>query len=68
MNDGLAHGRVFFIEVAKDGIALYEADDRELRAPTPKTPEQALEAACDYFNEYYPSAVVWLTTARDLMK
>ncbi|MBY8826588.1 HEPN domain-containing protein [Hephaestia mangrovi] len=68
VNDGLAHGRVFFIEVAKDGIALYAADGRELRTPTPKTPEQALEAARDYFNEYYPSAVVWLTTARNLMK
>lgn len=45
VNDGLAHGRVFFMEVAKDGIAIYEADDRELHKPKPKTPEQALETA-----------------------
>src|SRR3546814_6061447 len=52
VNDGLAHGRVFFVEVAKDGIALYEADDRELRTPKPKTPEQALAAATEYFEEW----------------
>ena len=31
VNDGLAHGRVFFMEVAKDGIAIYDADGRELQ-------------------------------------
>jgi predicted nucleotidyltransferase/HEPN domain-containing protein len=51
VNDGLAHGRVFFMEVAKDGIALYEADDRELTIPKPKTPQQALDAAKEYFEE-----------------
>lgn len=56
MNDGLSHGRVFFMEVAKDGIALYEADDSELANPKPKTPSQALAAAKDYFDEYMPAA------------
>lgn len=56
VNDGLAHGRVFFMEVAKDGIALYDADNRELATPKPKTPEQGLLAAREYFEEYYPSA------------
>ncbi|RIV78771.1 nucleotidyltransferase and HEPN domain-containing protein [Pelagerythrobacter aerophilus] len=51
VNDGLAHGRVFFMEVAKDGIALYEADERELATPKPKTPEQALVAAREYFED-----------------
>lgn len=59
VNDGLAHGRVFFMEVAKDGIALYEADDRELATPKPKTSAQALEAAKEYFEEYYPSAAAF---------
>lgn len=57
VNDGLAHGRVFFMEVAKDGIALYEADDRKLATPKPKTPEQALEAAREYFEDGFPSAM-----------
>ncbi len=56
VNDGLAHGRVFFMEVAKDGIALYDADDRELATPKPKTPQQALDTAKEYFEEYFPSA------------
>ncbi|HEX2813612.1 MAG TPA: HEPN domain-containing protein [Sphingopyxis sp.] len=56
VNDGLAHGRVFFMEVAKDGIALYEADDRELAAPKPKTPEKALTMAKEYFEDWLPSA------------
>src|SRR3546814_19798391 len=53
---GLAHGRVFFIEVKKDGIALYEVDDRGLATPKPKTPEQALAAAREYFEDYFPSS------------
>ncbi len=56
VNDGLAHGRVFFMEVAKDGIALYEADDRELTTPKPKTPLQALDAAREYFEDWMPQA------------
>ena len=51
VNDGLAHGRVFFMEVAKDGIALYEADESELAKPKPKTPDEALKTAREYFEE-----------------
>ncbi|MDT7530746.1 HEPN domain-containing protein [Sphingopyxis sp. SE2] len=57
VNDGLAHGRVFFMEVIKDGIALYEADGRELATPKPKAPEQALAAAREYFEDGFPSAM-----------
>lgn len=56
VNDGLAHGRYFFIDVAKDGIALHEADDRELHTPKPKTPEQALAMAREYNDEWLPAA------------
>ncbi len=64
VNDGLSHGRVFFMEVAKDGVALYEADDRELAAPKPKTAEQALETAREYFEEWMPSAAGFLDTSK----
>lgn len=57
VNDGLAHGRYFFMDVAKDGIALYEADDRQLHTPKPKTPEQALVMAKEYFEEWFPAAM-----------
>ena len=68
VNDGLAHGRVFFMEVAKDGLALYEADGSELATPKPKTAAQALAVAQEYFEDYYPGAVVWLNTSRDLAR
>ena len=60
VNDGLAHGRVFFIEVAKDGIALYETDGSELATPLPKSPSQALETAKEYFEEHIASAAEFL--------
>ncbi len=68
VNDDLAHGRLFFMKIKKDGIALYEADDTDLHTPRPKTPEQALEAAREYFEDHYPGAIVWLNTSCDLAK
>jgi predicted nucleotidyltransferase/HEPN domain-containing protein len=56
VNDGLAHGRYFFMDIAKDGVALYESDDSELHQPKPKTPEQALSMAKEYFEEWLPRA------------
>ena len=56
VNDGLAHGRYFFMDIAKDGIALYEYDDKELHKPKPKTPEQALAMAREYLAEWIPQA------------
>ncbi|MGI9363277.1 MAG: HEPN domain-containing protein [Parasphingorhabdus sp.] len=67
VNDGLAHGRYFFMDVAKDGIALYEADDRQLHVPKPKTPEQALAMAKEYFEEWLPSASDFYDGYRDAL-
>ena len=57
VNDGLAHGRFFFMDVARDGIALYQSDDRELAQPKPKSPAQAAALAKEYFEEWYPAAM-----------
>ena len=57
VNDGLAHGRYFFMDVAREGIALYQSDDTELHEPKPKTPEQALAMAREYFEEWFPAAM-----------
>jgi uncharacterized protein len=56
VNDGLAHGRFFFMDVARDGIALYQCDDTELAEPKPKSPAQALAMAQEYFQEWFPAA------------
>ncbi len=45
MNDGLAHGRYFYMDAAKDGIALYQSEDSELHEPKPKTSHAALDMA-----------------------
>ncbi|WP_374394901.1 HEPN domain-containing protein [Sphingopyxis sp.] len=56
VNAGLSQGRYFFMDVARDGIALYQAVDDELPEPQPKTPHAALEMAQEYFDEWFPSA------------
>ena len=68
VNDGLAHGRVFFMEVVKDGIALYEADDRELATPKPKTPEEALVTAKEYFDDWLTSSLDFYDQAKHAME
>ena len=67
VNDGLAHGRYFFMDVARDGIALYEYDDKELHQPKPKTPEQALALAREYFEEWMPAAEDFSDSANHLI-
>jgi predicted nucleotidyltransferase/HEPN domain-containing protein len=57
VNDGLAHGRFFFMDVARDGIAIYQSEDSELAEPKPKTPDQALAMAREYFEEWMPAAM-----------
>ncbi len=57
VNDGLAHGRYFFMDIARDGIALYQSESSALHTPKPKTPEQALAMAKEYFEEWHPSAL-----------
>jgi predicted nucleotidyltransferase/HEPN domain-containing protein len=56
VNAGLSEGRYFFIDVTRDGIALYQSDETDLPEPQPKTPEQALAMAREYFEEWFPSA------------
>jgi len=63
VNDGLAHGRILFMEIVKDGIALYQSDDRPLAEPKPKTPKQAYLAAKDYFEDKFPAALRWFDLA-----
>lgn len=68
VNDGLAHGRYFFMDIAKDGIALYESDAKELHTPKPKTPQQALAMAQEYFAEWIPAADDFSDSAKHLIE
>jgi predicted nucleotidyltransferase/HEPN domain-containing protein len=64
VNAGLSEGRYFFIDIARDGIALYQSDDTDLPEPKPKTPAQALAMAREYFEEWQPGGDQFLETAR----
>src|SRR6185295_15755771 len=64
VNDGLAHGRFFFMDVARDGIAIYQSDDSELAEPKPKTAKQALAMAREYYDEWMPGGAQFLETAQ----
>lgn len=57
VNDGLSHGRPLFTEIAKDGVILYQSDDRPLAKPKPKTPEQAYAMSKEYFEDLFPGAM-----------
>jgi uncharacterized protein len=65
VNDGLSQGRYFFIDIARDGIALYQSDDTDLPEPQPKTPAQALAMAREYFEEWFPSSMRKFKLTRD---
>lgn len=52
VNDALAHGRLIFMEIVKDGALLYQSDDKPLAVAKPKTPAQILEVSRGYFEEY----------------
>ncbi|WP_232495519.1 HEPN domain-containing protein [Novosphingobium kaempferiae] len=57
VNDGLAHGRYFFMDVARDGIVLYQLDDSELHSPKPKTAQAAYDMALAYYEKWFDLAV-----------
>jgi uncharacterized protein len=55
VNDGLSQGRYFFMDIAREGIALYQSDGQDLAEPKPRTPNEAFALAKEYFDEWLPS-------------
>lgn len=55
-NDQLAHGRPFFVDIARDGITLYEAPGFPLVDPKPLEPEVAKAEARRHFEHWFPDA------------
>lgn len=64
VNGGLSQGRYFFMDIARDGIAVYQSSDTELHEPKPMTPHAAIEMAREYFDEWWPSSIKRLNIAR----
>ncbi len=67
VNAGLAQGRYFFMDIARDGIALYQSEPNGLAEPRPKTPAEALALAQEYLDEWWPSAGEFLGAAQHAM-
>jgi predicted nucleotidyltransferase/HEPN domain-containing protein len=57
VNKQLKRGRPFFIDIVRDGIALYEAPDHLFEDPEPLSSEEARKEAQGYFDDWFATAV-----------
>lgn len=64
VNTQLAQGRPFFVDIARDGIALYEAPGSPLVAPKVLAPEEARAEARKYFDHWFPNASAFFGLAK----
>jgi predicted nucleotidyltransferase/HEPN domain-containing protein len=64
VNNALRNAQYFFTDIRKEGIVLYEMDDRELAEPGVLTPEQALKTAQEQYGQRFSSATNFLDTSR----
>jgi predicted nucleotidyltransferase/HEPN domain-containing protein len=65
VNQALKRGEYFWVDIARDGIALYELPQHELAAPMPAAPKDALQLAEGYFSAKLGDVNVWLETAAE---
>jgi len=63
VNGQLERGRPFFVDIVKQGIALYEAEGYAFAQPRILPPDEARAEARKHFDEWYPSAAGFLEQA-----
>ena len=63
VNEGLTRGEYFWVDIARDGIALYELAGVALATPKPLTAADAYEMASAYLDRLLPSVDNWLRMA-----
>src|SRR3546814_20246094 len=56
---------IFWVDIAQDGVALYELHGTALAMPQPLTAADAYEMASGYFTEWLPSIDRALATAEE---
>lgn len=56
VNDQLQKGHYFFVDIARDGVVLFEEPGHPLAEPLPLSPAEAHGAAKEYFEEWFESA------------
>jgi predicted nucleotidyltransferase/HEPN domain-containing protein len=64
VNKQLKKGRPFFVDIVRDGIALYEAPEHPFDHAEPLSPEEARKEAQGYFDQWFESAESALLGAR----
>ena len=65
VNQALGRGEYFWVDIARDGIALYELPCHSLAIPMPLTLADAYQMAADYLAKWLPSIDRALSTAAD---
>ena len=68
LNDQLAQGRPFFVDIARDGIVLYEAPGFPLASPKTLAPEEAHAEARRHFDHWFPSAAHRFELAQEAIR
>ncbi|WP_348539990.1 HEPN domain-containing protein, partial [Rhizobium sp. rho-13.1] len=63
VNDKLARGLPFFVDIARDGIMLYEAPGHPLTEPKSLAPEAERQEAQRHFDQWFPDAVEFIAIA-----
>ena len=66
VNRHLDQGRPFFVDIVRQGIALYEAEGFDFHAPRELPPEKARAEAQKNFERWFPSADAFQASARFL--
>ncbi len=67
VNKQLEQGRPFFVDIAGQGIALYEAEGFGLATPRELPPEEARAEAQRHFHKWFASADAFLAAAKFLI-
>jgi len=67
VNAQLERGRPFFVDIAQQGIALYEAEGFEFAQPRNLPPEEARVEAKKHFDTWFESATAFSASAKFLV-
>jgi len=68
VNDQLSRGRPFFVDIARDGVTLYEEPGHPLAQPKPLTAEEERAEAKAYFDQWFDGAARMLQLSQEGLK
>src|SRR5690554_1766086 len=68
VNNFLRNAQYFFTDIRREGIILYEMDDRELAEPGVLSPSDELKRAIEHFEDRSSHARVFAKTAKFLLE